>query len=129
MRTSINTRELRQLSIDLSKAPGRMQRHAPRTMRKVVRRLRNAMQRDADGHRYLPHFAPEVGSSKLDALGLHYEVGFNKHEQGRLANIIVFGSVNNAPVYVFHKPLYELAPVFAEQLGGTAEDAVLGGAE
>lgn len=124
---SIDTREVRALAINLKNAPNRLQRKAPRTMRKIARELEVAMTKDASGHRYLPKFAPEIGKRKRDRLGLSWEVGFKRHGQGKLAHIIVFGSVNNAPVYEFHGPLRKKTPEMLRRLGADAEDAVLGG--
>lgn len=63
---------------------------------------------------------------QLDGLGLHYEVGFDKHDQGNLANIIVFGSVNNAPVYDFTAALRGETPRIVHRLANDAENAVFG---
>lgn len=122
---SIDTRELRELILDFTQAPNRIQRDAPRTMRKYAKKLEQAMKRDARGHRYLPKFAPTMGSRKTDSLGLSWEVGFHRRGQGKLAHIIVFGSVNNAPVYDFHGPLHRETPRIFRELGLIAEDDVL----
>lgn len=132
VRASIDTREVRQLSLDLSRAPGRMQRGAPRVLRKEMIALHRVMKRDATGHRYLmgrggaAPFQAHLAMEQTDAIGLEFEVGFNKAGSGKLANIIVFGSVNNAPVYNFHGPLVRRTPRIVEALGGVAEDSVLG---
>ena len=133
MRVSIDTREVRQLSVDLSRAPGRAQRRAPQAMRKNIRALYRAMKRDATGHRYLSGgrggrpLQALMAWEQTDALGLVYEVGFDKESTGKLAHIIVFGSVNNAPVYEFHGPLVTQTPKLLNDLGAMAENAVLGG--
>lgn len=127
IRTSIDTRELRQLAFDLTRAPGRIQRRAPRTMTRARNRLERAMHRDATGHRYLHKFAQHIGSDVTDYIGLAFEVGFDKVDQGELAHIIVFGSVNNAPVYDFHGPLVRETPRLANDLGDDAYASVLGG--
>lgn len=132
VRASIDTRQIRQLTADLTGAPGRIQRAAPRSLKKDIRILHRAMKRDATGHRYLKGrggaapFQAHVAWEQTDALGLAYEVGFDKTGSGKLANIIVFGSVNNAPVYDFHGPLVRQTPVIVANLGSIAEGAVLG---
>jgi hypothetical protein len=77
-------------------------------------------------HRHLPKFARALTKQKVD--DLHYVVGFNvgPRLQGSLAQIIVFGSVNNAPVYNFYGPITRRAPYFLEHLAKIAEDAVFG---
>ena len=127
-RIRFDTSELERLAVDLSQAPGRIQRAAPKVMRQGAIAIKAAMQVDASGHRHLPHFAEEVGYSRLDAIGLAYEIGFNKHGQGHLANIIVFGSINNAPVYNFTDALRRETPLLVNRLANAGEDAVLGGA-
>jgi|GEM_PF-5750203 len=127
IRVSIDTREVRALTVDLTRAPGRLQRGAPKVMRSIAVSLERAMKRDALGHRYLPKFSPEITKERRDALGLAWSIGFEREGQGELAHIIVFGSVNNAPVYNFHGPLHRQRPKIAHKLGVEAENAVLGG--
>jgi hypothetical protein len=127
IRTSIDTRELRQLSVDLKRAPGRIQRQAPETMQKARVKLERSMKREASGHRYLPHLSSAISSEPRDSLGLSFEVGFEDARlQASIAHIIVFGSINNAPVYTFHGPLERMTPGLVERLGGDAEASVLG---
>src|SRR5699024_6265133 len=126
VRAHVDTSELRELAVDLSRAPGRLQRRAPKTMRWGARKVRRAMRRDAAGHRHLPWFRPEVNMDRIDAIGLAYEIGFDKHEQGKLANIIVFGSINNDPFDDFTAALRGEIPRIVHRLGNDAETAVFG---
>lgn len=122
-----DTTELRKLAVDLSLAPGRIQRRAPKAMLQGARGIRRAMRKDASGHRYLHEFAQEVNLTRLDGAGLAYEIGFDKSGQGKLANIIVFGSINNASVYDFDSAWRREMPALLQRLAGAGEESVLGG--
>jgi hypothetical protein len=54
------------------------------------------------------------------------EAGIENKGAGKLAHIIVFGSVNNAPVYDHTAGLRRTIPFALHELAGVAEDAVLG---
>lgn len=127
IRVTFDASDIERLSVDLSRAPGRIQRAAPRTLRRGVKRLEAAMKVDASGHRYLPKFAMKITSYQIDSLGLDYKIGFTKGGQGNLAHIIVFGSVNNAPVYDFTAPLRHQTPLIVHELSGAATNSVFGG--
>ena len=119
---------LDELEADLSRAPGRVQRGATRVLSGPVRRRLTRIQKeDATGHRQLQHLPGAVGSDMISPLEV--EVGFNKEGQGELANIIVFGSVNNAPVYDFRARQRAAIPAILDDLADMAEDSVYGGAE
>lgn len=119
---------LDELEADLSKAPGRVQRGATRVLSGPVRRRLTRIQKeDASGHGSLPHFADAIGSDMLSPLEL--EVGFDKEGQGELANIIVFGSINNGPVYDFRARQRAAIPAIVDDFADMAEDSVLGGAD
>lgn len=116
---------LDELEVDLTGAPGRVQRGATRVLSGPVRRrLVRGMKADASGHRQLPHFADAIGSDMISPLEL--EVGFNKEGQGHLANIIVFGSVNNGPVYDFAAAPRAAIPHMLNDFADMAEDSVFG---
>lgn len=121
----IDDSEVRNLYIDLRGAPHRVQFGAEKTLRRSAKVLKAAMREDASGHRYLPHFAAAISDEMLDRYTA--EVGFDKRGQGNLANIIVFGSVNNAPVYDFAAAPRRAQPVIDEMFGDLGEESVLGG--
>lgn len=121
--------ELRELAVDFSRAPGRIQRNAPRALRRGAETIKTAMRHDATGHRYLRKFANRVDFDKVDSLGFAYEIGFNKVGQGKLAHIIVFGSINNAPVYDFDAATRRSIPKLIEDMASAGEDSVFGGPE
>lgn len=128
-RIEFDTSELKRLAVDLSQAPGRIQRKAPKVMHRAAFEVKKGMRHDASGHRYLRQFDYRVNYDRLDAIGLAYEVGFDKIGQGKLANIIVFGSINNAPVFDHTAALRRETPNIVRHLGVAGEDSVLGGAE
>lgn len=124
-RISWDASEVNHLAIDLSQAPGRMQRKAPKVFARGAFEIKNRIQRAASGHRHLPHLDDHVS---YDSLGpLSYEIGFDKRGQGSLANIAAFGSVNNAPVMQSPAMLarHEI-PEILRHLGDTGEESVLG---
>lgn len=122
---SIDASEVHELAIDLTRAPERLRNNLDEVFKNEASALQGDMRRDASGHRYLPKFAPRLTAEKVGHLD--HIVGFNKTGQGNLANLIVFGSVNNAPVYNFYGPLIRRTPAFVEHLGRIAEDSVFSG--
>ncbi|HET6916593.1 MAG TPA: hypothetical protein VFH56_10940 [Acidimicrobiales bacterium] len=124
---NFDTSQVDRLALDLEEAPKRLQLGAKRVMRRGAAKVRDVMKSDATGHRHLPHLQDYVGYDQIGEYG--YRIGFAKGGQGSLANIAAFGSVNNAPVMDLNHGLHVVAPWIADQMGGAAEDAVLGGAE
>lgn len=126
-----DTSELNRLATDLSKAPGRIQRKAPTVFARGALEIRRRIERDATGHGHLSGKDPLQSHVSYDKLGLlDYEIGFDKVGSGNLANIAVYGSVNNAPV--MSPPIVHAIAESKEierHLGDEGEDAVLGGAE
>lgn len=123
-----DTSELDRLALDLSEAPGRIQRKAPAVFARGAFEIKNRIKRAAKGHGHLPRLDAHVSYDKLGPLS--YEIGFDKVGQGNLANIAAFGSVNNAPV--MESPVmiarYEL-PEIERHLADAGEESVLGGGE
>lgn len=129
MGVHIDTSQVDRLAVDLSRAPQRIQREAPRVMKRAAHNVADVMRRDASGHGHLPELQAFVGYDRTDTLGLGWRIGFAKEGQGNLANIAVFGSVNNFPVMDLNHGLRTETPRMLAHLGGAAEDAVLGGPE
>lgn len=121
----IDTHELDELAADLERGPGRVQRGAPRILARSATRVKAGMKADASGHNYLDELPGTVGKSRISEL--EYEVGFDKRGQGKLANIIVFGSVNNAPVFSHTASLRRDIPILEREFGDAAEGWVFGG--
>lgn len=121
-----DTSEANRLAVDLSAAPGRIQRKAPGVFARGAFEIKNRIKRAASGHDYLPSLSAHVS---YDHRGfLEYEIGFDKVGQGNLANIAAYGSINNAPV--MESPVMVARPELREierHLGDEGEDAVLGG--
>lgn len=120
-----DTSEVERLAADLSRAPSRIQRRAQHEFAASADRVKFAMKRLASGHRYLDELPDAVGSSRLGPLS--WEVGFDKVGQGKLANIIVYGSVNNAPVFNHTDALRGELPRLERHLADAGEDSMLGG--
>lgn len=123
-----DTSELDRLAVDLSKAPGRIQRKAPGVFARGAFEIKKRLKRDASGHGHLPELDRHVSYDKLGPLD--YEIGFDKIGQGNLANIAVYGSVNNAPVMGSPADAARLEmPAIERHLGAEGADAVLGDSE
>lgn len=123
-----DTSQVDRLSLDLSEAPGRMQRKAPRVFAGGALEITNRLKVAAEGHRYLPGLANRVNYDKLG--DLHYEIGFEKVGQGNLANFAVYGSINNAPIMMSPADAARLEmPAIERNLADAGEAAVLEGDE
>lgn len=135
MKIDIDDAELRNLEIDLSGAPGRIQRRAPATLRtKVGPALSREMKADAAGH--MGNYFGIPGTEYVTPLPRHVsfemrstwevEAGIENKGAGKLAHIIVYGSVNNAPVYDHTAALRRVQPRALQWLADAAEGSVLG---
>lgn len=123
-RIHFDTSELDRLAVDLSEAPGRIQRKAPKVFEVAANKIKAGMKRDASGHRFLPELDQHVSYTKFDILD--YEIGFDKIGQGDLANFAAFGSVNNVRVMDHTASLRHELPFIQRNLGDAGESAVLG---
>lgn len=117
--------EVDTLATDLSHAPARMQRKAPRVFARGALKIKTSLRSDAAGHGHLPHLESTVSYTRFG--DLDYEIGFDDVGQGELAGIAVYGSVNNAPIMAspFEHARREL-PFIERALGDAGEEAVLG---
>ena len=121
-----DTSQVGRLAVDLSEAPGRIQRKAPSVFARGAFEIKNRIKRAASGHDYLPSLSSHVSYTKFGPLD--YEIGFDKVGQGNLANIAAYGSINNAPVMESPAMLARLELREIERhLGDEGEEAVLGG--
>lgn len=118
-----DTSEVDALAADFTRGPGRVQRGARRVLGRSARRVQAGMRADASGHRYLPELPGTVGRDQVGSL--EYEVGFDRRGQGKLANIIVFGSINNAPVFDHTSALRRDVPLLERDAADMAEGAAL----
>jgi hypothetical protein len=127
-RKAIDDHELRNLEIDLTHAPIRLQRAARSTLRKAGEILDEGMRADASGHRYLPKLAAAVSHEMRGEWEV--EVGLSpqgKRNQGSLAHIIVYGSINNLPVYDHTAVLRRHKEDIDRMFGDDVEKSTLGG--
>lgn len=131
----IEYHEIRQLEVDLKRAPGRLQRASRRSLKtRVGPLLADAMRRDATGHQ--GNWFGIAGTEYVTPLDKHVshemrdpdtvEAGIENKGAGRLGNIIVKGSANNAPAYDFMSGPRRVMPTIERILAGDAETAVLG---
>lgn len=126
-RIEFESSDVANLALDLSRAPGRYQRAAPKVLETGAFKTKRNLQRMAKGHRYLGGLE---GAAAYDALTpLHYEIGFDKGGVGSLANVAVYGTSNNAPVMGSPRDALRLElPAIMRHLGDEGEEAVFGGA-
>ena len=124
----VDTSDARRFGIDLSNASGRLQRRAPRTMKKSALQIKRRMAEDFSGHRYAGAVPASLEFQQLDPLGLRFEIGEldSGGPQWGLAAILAFGTSNNAPVVDHTAALWREAPVMLNHLGGDAADSVFG---
>lgn len=120
--------QVRQLEADLSRAPFRVQWNASKATRNSARIVDAAMQVDASGHRYLPKLPAAVSHEMLGPLLAEIGLGPDGG-QGSIAHIIVYGSVNNAPVYDHTAGLRRSMPAILEMYANAGEESVLGGTD
>ncbi|GAA1138373.1 hypothetical protein [Nocardioides aquiterrae] len=127
----IDASEVARLAVDLSEAPGRLQRRAPRTMKRSALEIKRRMMQDFSGHRRARGTELSLEMQQLDGLGLTWEIGELDSAGYRwgLAAILTFGTSNNAPVVDHTAALWREMPTTISHLGGDAEDSVLRGAE
>lgn len=120
-----DTSEPNRLSVDLSEAPGRAQRKAPAVFARGAFEIKKRLKAAASGHDHLPSLDAHVAYDKVGPLA--FEIGFNKVGQGNLANIAVYGSVNNSPIMESPAQLarYEI-PAIERHLGDAGEESALG---
>lgn len=126
-RAEYDDTELRRLEVDLRGAPARVQRRASVEVDKAGDLVQRGMRRQASGHRSLRHLPKSITREMLGPYEV--EVGYDTHvrgAQGRLAHIIVYGSVNNAPQWDHTVPLRNATPRILQRLAEAGEESVLG---
>ena len=136
MRIHIDDDELHTLELDLSRAPLRIQFGMTEALAtRAAPLVEREMRIDATGHQ--GNWFGKPGTSYDTPLERHVssemitsdtlEVGIEKVGAGKLAHIIVFGSVNNAPVYDHMAGPRRALPRVEKAMADQAEDDVLGG--
>jgi hypothetical protein len=133
----VDGREVKQLELDLSKAPLRVQFAAGRSTRQGLRILDEAMTIDATGHK--GNWFGRPGTTYGIDLQKHVshemtgpmmgEAGIETGGSGSLAHIIVHGSVNNGPAYDYMTGPRRVMGDILEKYADAAEDSVLGGTD
>lgn len=123
-RIQFDTSQVDRLAVDLSEAPGRIQRRAPKVFEVGANKIKKGMRAEASGHRHLRGLPQHVNYTKFSALD--FEIGIDKGGQGSLGNFAAFGSVNNVRVMDHTAPLRHELPFIQRNLVDAGADAVLG---
>lgn len=109
-------REVRELSLDLSRAPDRVLPEVKKSVSRGALNIKNDLVRDARSNGSYRHFHRSI-SYDLVRDGLEAEIGPDKNlTQGALGNILYFGTSKNAPVLSLDGPLDREAPRFETAL-------------
>lgn len=126
--------ELRILGVDLSDAPLRLQFNAHKRMPQAARVIEREMKIDATGH--IGNYFGHPGTEYPIPLAIHVssellrwdeaEIGIERKGAGKLAHIIAYGSINNAPAYDPGAGPRRAVPEVLDILGQLAEESVLG---
>lgn len=134
MRIHIDSSELDRLRIDLAGAPFRVQTNASSGVRRSAALVDEGMTLDAAGHQgnwfgipgtqYDTPLEKHVSHEMLTPLSA--EIGIEAKGAGKLAHIIVFGSVNNGPVYDHTAAMRRSMPAIENILADAAEESVFG---
>jgi hypothetical protein len=137
VRFEVDDSEVRNLEADLSGAPFRVQMNAKRVLMKGASIIDAAMVVDATGHK--GNYFGLPGTSFSTPMQNHVshemigpfsaEIGIEPNGAGSLAHIIVYGSINNAPVYDHTKALTRSTPAIVNMFADAAEESVLGGSQ
>lgn len=128
MGVHFDTSEVDRLVVDMSGAPGRMQRRTPRTMKRTALGIKTRMQDEFSGHRQARGVPLSLEFQQRDRIGLSYEIGEldSAGVQWGLAAILAFGTSNNAPVADHTAALRLETPAMVRHLGNDAEESVFG---
>lgn len=104
---AIDDSELRTLGIDLGEAPLRIRLNSRKAMGESARLVNREMRIDAAGH--VGNYFGIPGTEFVVPLPEHVshdvegpwdaEIGIESKGAGKLAHLLAYGSVNNAPVY------------------------------
>lgn len=133
-RIELDATRVRELEVDLSQAPRRVQFQAKGAVKAGAKVVNKQMKIDAAGH--MGNWFGRPGTSYETPLARHVswnmiapleaEIGIAFKGAGKLAHIIVYGSVNNEPVYDHTAALRRSEPRILELMGNAAEDSVFG---
>lgn len=134
MKIHIDDSELNRLELDLRGAPMRIKLNASSAVRKSAKAIDAQMVIDAAGHQgnwfgipgteFNTPLEKHVSHEMLGPLSA--EIGIESKGAGKLAHIIVFGSVNNAPVYDHMAGPRRALPTVDRLMADAAEESVLG---
>lgn len=123
----LDTSEVERMRMDLKGAPTRAQLRCGRAVSRGAGLVNERMTELSRGHRRLPKYAIHVSDEMVGPM--EAEIGLEYKGQGMLAHIIVYGSVNNAPVYDHAQSLYQAMPAIAQMIAEAGQESVFGGAK
>ena len=133
-RAHFNTAELDKLIADLSAAPLRVRWNGEKALMRGMRLIDRQMARDAKGH--MGNWFGKPGTEYVTPMDRHVsheltgelqgEVGIEYKGAGKLAHIIVHGSVNNPPTYDYMANPRRIFPRVVSIMAEAAEESVLG---
>lgn len=122
----VDDSQVRELAADLRQIPQKAMPTFQAIMKRGANNVKRDMQEHARGHRTFPHFARSISYDRVrDVPGIAYEIGPDKDRLGTgapLANLLYFGSSNNAPVLDLDVGIRAEAPRLERHL----KDAVTG---
>lgn len=123
--TSIDMREVTQLSADFGRAAGETLREVDQVMEKGAINVKKAMVAEAESDGSYKRFSRSISYDRAYGYGtVGYEVGPDKGRRGTqaaLGNLLYFGSENNSPVLDIEVGIREETPRLMDHLGRTAE--------
>lgn len=133
MSVHVDDTQVKELYKDLRGAPGRMQRRAPKVLRRGAVEIKKGMRHDFVESQFSGHhrgtYHPDIHRAiNFDQKGLlDFEIGVDKDgPQGGLGNILAFGTSHNGAIVDHTAALWREAPEVEKHLGEAAEESVLG---
>lgn len=132
MRVEIDGSEVRNLVVDMSGAPLRIQFGVSKNIGKGARLVEREMKLDARNARRrspsrIKHLPKAVTWEMLDAFSAEIGLGPRPGTQGSMAHWFAYGTSTRPPIYDHTAGLRRATPRIVEWLGADAEDDVLGG--
>lgn len=135
MNYHLDDSELRTLEVDLRRAPARVQVRGNQVISRGAKIVNKHMRQIVDGH--MGNWFGQPGTSYPTPIGrhvtdemiglMHAEIGVEKRGAGKLAHILAYGSVNNAPVFDHTASLRRAAPQVEKMMADMAEESILTG--
>lgn len=119
----VDASELRHFAEDLGRIPASMVPQVEAVVRKAAVNIKQDWAQTWSGHAHIPALPRAISFDMQYGFGvIGAEIGPDKAKaQGPLANVIEFGTVNNAPIPGGYPALYKELPAFIAHLAVIAE--------